>query len=85
MLSPDINEIIKQDIETLRKCPNGLECTKCPEDICVKVISVANFPSEHGSFKIIGFVNNKDSKDHIIVLKGEIGDGENMLTRIHSA
>jgi 3,4-dihydroxy 2-butanone 4-phosphate synthase/GTP cyclohydrolase II len=30
-------------------------------------------------------VNNKDDKDHIIVLKGEVGDGRGILTRVHSA
>lgn len=82
---PDIDEIIEQDIESLRKCPNKMKCESCPENICVKVVSVSNFPSEYGNFKIIGFVNNKDQKDHIIVLKGEIGKGEDILTRIHSA
>ena len=82
---PTIDEIIAQDMESMRRCPHGLECTTCPEKVCVKIASVAAFPSELGTFRIIGFVNNKDGKDHIVVLKGEIGDGENMLTRIHSA
>ncbi len=82
---PKIEEIIAQDMEGMRKCPHGLECSTCPELVCVKIVTVADFPSEMGNFKIIGFVNNKDGKDHIIVLKGDIGDGENILTRIHSA
>ena len=48
-------------------------------------MSVADFPSEYGHFRIIGVVNNRDRKDHTIVLRGDIGDGENVLTRIHSA
>ena len=75
----------EQDIESLRDCPNDLDCDGCPEDACVKVVSVADFPSEYGHFSIIGFVNNKDAKDHTIVLKGDIGDGEAILTRIHSS
>ncbi len=85
MQFPDIDEIISQDIESLRKCPNGLDCGECPEEICVRVVSAAEFPSEYGSFRIIAFVNNKESKDHTIVLKGEVGDGEAILTRIHSS
>lgn len=82
---PSIEEIISQDIEALRRCPAGRDCADCPQRLCVKMVSVADFPSELGRFRIIGFVNNKDGKDHIVVLKGEIGDGEEMLTRIHSA
>ena len=85
MLVPSIEEVIAQDIEKLRKCPGAADCAACAEEICVMVASVADFPSEYGRFKIIGFVNNKDGKDHIVVLKGEVGDGEAMLTRVHSA
>jgi GTP cyclohydrolase II len=49
------------------------------------MVSIADFPTESGHFRIIGFVNNKDGKDHIMVLKGEIGNGEDFLVRIHSA
>jgi GTP cyclohydrolase II len=85
MLIPTIEEVIAQDIESLRKCPGAANCAACEQDICVMIASVAEFPSEYGRFRIIGFVNNKDGKDHIVILKGEVGDGEAMLTRVHSA
>ena len=85
MKTPTFEEIIRQDIESLRTCPNDLDCMTCPDDTCVKIVSVAEFPSEHGRFRIIGFINNKDTKDHTIVLKGDVGDGEGILTRIHSS
>ena len=85
MEKPAIEEIIAQDIESLRKCPRRLDCASCELDTCVKVVSVAEFPTAYGKFKIIGFVNNKDRKDHIVILKGEIGDGKGVLTRVHSA
>jgi GTP cyclohydrolase II len=85
MKAPEIEEIIAQDIDALRKCPDGVACAACTRDVCVMIASVADFPSELGHFKIIGFVNNKDGKDHVVILKGEIGDGAGVLTRIHSA
>jgi len=85
VLIPSVEEVIAQDISSLRLCPAGLACADCDEEICVKIVSVADFPSEFGHFRILGFVNNKDGKDHVVVLKGEIGDGEAMLTRVHSA
>jgi len=85
MKIPEIEEIIAQDMNDLRACPKGLKCAECAADVCVKLVSVAEFPSQYGTFRIIGFVNNKDGKDHIVILKGEVGDGRDVLTRIHSA
>ncbi len=79
---PDISEIIAQNLEELRACPLGMDCEKCAKDICVAVVSVADFPTKYGHFKIIGFVNNRDRKDHIVILKGDLGDGENLLARV---
>lgn len=80
-----IEQAIVNDLESLHQCPLGMDCERCAERLCVKVAAVADFPSRYGSFRIIGFVNNKDGKDHIVVLKGEVGDGENLLVRVHSA
>lgn len=82
---PTFEEIVAQDIDSIKNCEYRLECSDCPKDMCVAVVSVADFPSAYGTFKILGFVNSKDGKDHIIVMKGEVGDGEGMLTRIHSS
>ncbi len=85
MNAPTIEDILLQDLDQLKNCELGMDCADCPKDVCVTLVSVADFPSEFGSFRIIGFVNNIDGKDHLVVLKGDVGDGENMLTRIHSA
>lgn len=85
MIIPSVEQVIREDVEFLRHCPHADNCAACSEEVCVMVASVADFPTEYGHFTIIGFVNNKDGKDHIIILKGEIGDGEDMLLRIHSA
>lgn len=85
MTIPSVEEIIAQDLEFLRKCPKAIDCAACTEEACVMVASAADFPTRYGHFTIIGFVNNRDRKDHIVILKGEIGDGEDMLVRVHSA
>ena len=80
-----LESIIQRDVQTLRDCGPGVTCEGCSQGICVKLVAAADFPTDYGNFHILGFVNNKDGKDHTIVLKGEIGDGEVMLCRIHSA
>lgn len=85
MIIPSIEQVIRQDMRALRDCPGADNCAGCAEEVCVMVASVADFPSEYGHFSIVGFVNNKDGKDHVMIVKGEIGNGENLLLRIHSA
>ncbi|MBN1241085.1 MAG: GTP cyclohydrolase II [Spirochaetales bacterium] len=94
MQVPSIEEVLAQDLDELRRCPAGpaaddaaalAACAECEAEVCVKIVSVADFPSEFGHFRIVGFVNNKDAKDHIAIVKGELGDGEDVLVRVHSA
>jgi 3,4-dihydroxy 2-butanone 4-phosphate synthase / GTP cyclohydrolase II len=80
-----LERIIQSDVATLRECGPDVACEGCTKNLCVKLVAAADFPSDYGNFRILGFVNNKDGKDHTIVLKGEVGDGENILCRIHSA
>lgn len=80
-----LERIVATDRNYMKNCPPSLSCADCGETLCVKLVAVADFPSDYGHFRILGFVNNKDGKDHTIVLKGDIGDGEDLLCRIHSA
>jgi len=80
-----LEAIVQRDIRSLKNCAPSFACEGCAEKLCVKLVAAADFPTAYGSFRILGFVNNKDGKDHTIVLKGEVGDGENLLCRIHSA
>ncbi|WP_099157652.1 bifunctional 3,4-dihydroxy-2-butanone-4-phosphate synthase/GTP cyclohydrolase II [Virgibacillus ndiopensis] len=41
-------------------------------------------PTEFGTFKVIGYSNDLDDKEHIALVKGEIDPDKSMLTRIHS-
>lgn len=43
-----------------------------------------DLPTEHGNFKAFGYVNNITGEHHVALVKGEIGDGENILCRVHS-
>ena len=44
----------------------------------------AKLPSEFGEFDIYGYVNDITGEHHVALVKGEIGDGENVLCRVHS-
>jgi len=41
-------------------------------------------PTDFGDFKMIGYTNEIDGKEHIAIVKGIVDDGEPVLVRIHS-
>jgi GTP cyclohydrolase II len=52
--------------------------------ICVRVEAVANLPTRFGSFKIVAFYNNRDHKEHIALVHGDVLGAEAVVTRLHS-
>jgi 3,4-dihydroxy 2-butanone 4-phosphate synthase / GTP cyclohydrolase II len=50
----------------------------------VKRAAHAQLPTEHGDFEIYCYNNLVDDMTHVALVRGEIGDGENVLVRVHS-
>jgi 3,4-dihydroxy 2-butanone 4-phosphate synthase/GTP cyclohydrolase II len=47
-------------------------------------VAEARLPTEHGTWRIVGYRNDVDRQEHVALVHGEIGDGEDTLVRIHS-
>jgi len=47
-------------------------------------VATAELPTAEGSFNVVGYRNILDNSDHVALVMGEIGDGENVLVRVHS-
>jgi 3,4-dihydroxy 2-butanone 4-phosphate synthase / GTP cyclohydrolase II len=47
-------------------------------------VASAALPTEHGDFRVIAFESAIDRETHVALVKGEIGDGENVMVRVHS-
>ena len=47
-------------------------------------VAEARLPTEHGTWRIIGYRNDVDEHEHVALVFGDIGDGENALVRMHS-
>ena len=47
-------------------------------------VASAALPTEHGDFRVIAFESVIDRETHVALVKGEIGDGQNVLVRVHS-
>lgn len=50
----------------------------------VKEIAVANLPTKFGKFKAHAYIDTVTGEHHIALVKGEIGDGMDVLCRVHS-
>jgi GTP cyclohydrolase II len=61
------------------------ECEGVGKDkVCVRIEAIAELPSRFGDFHIVAFWNNRDEKEHVAIIKGEILGAENVPVRLHS-
>ena len=56
---------------------------KCHEKLVDRVADV-KMPTKYGEFHAAGFVNRLNGEHHVALIKGEIGDGKDILCRVHS-
>jgi GTP cyclohydrolase II len=54
------------------------------ERLCVRAVGVAELPSRFGDFHIVAFWNNRDAKEHVAVVRGDVVGATAVPTRIHS-
>ncbi len=52
--------------------------------VCVRIIGVARLPTRFGLFRIVGFWNNRDGKEHVAMIHGDVRGKEHVPTRVHS-
>ena len=83
MRTPELSQLAKefgikfvtiQDLQNYRKCHEKL----------VDRVTTVKMPTKYGEFIACGFVNRLNGEHHIALIKGEIGDGKNVLCRVHS-
>ena len=63
-----------KDLQNYRKCHDQL----------VDEVAVTRMPTKYGDFVAHGFVNRLNGEHHVALVKGDLGDGENVLCRVHS-
>ncbi|MCW2614332.1 MAG: 3,4-dihydroxy-2-butanone 4-phosphate synthase [Frankiales bacterium] len=50
----------------------------------VERVAEARIPTAHGEFRAVGYRSVLDDTDHIALVKGDLGDGTDVLVRVHS-
>ncbi len=53
-------------------------------DALVESVAVTKMPTRYGEFKAHGYINKLNGEHHVALVKGEIGDGRDILCRVHS-
>ena len=71
------NLLLEQDPE--HNCP-GLG----RDNICVRLVAMAELPTRFGDFHIIAFENNRDGKEHVAITKGDVIGASDVPVRLHS-
>ena len=83
MRTPELIELAKEhdfkfitikDLQNYRKRHEKL----------VECEAVVNMPTKYGDFKAYGYINKLNGEHHVALVKGEIGDGRNLLCRVNS-
>ncbi len=83
MRTPELYELAKQwdmkfitikDLQTYRKYHDKL----------VDLVTSVSMPTKYGEFRAYGFVNRLNGEHHVALVKGDIGDGRDVLCRVHS-
>ena len=70
----DLTMITIQDLQNYRKCHETLVDRK----------AAVKMPTRYGDFMAYGFVNRLNGEHHVALVKGGIGDGQDVLCRVHS-
>lgn len=55
-----------------------------PDKVCVKIAAIAEMPSRFGDFHIVAFYNNRDFKEHVAIVRGDVTHAEDVPVRVHS-
>jgi 3,4-dihydroxy 2-butanone 4-phosphate synthase/GTP cyclohydrolase II len=63
-----------KDLQDYRKC----------HDTLVDREATAKMPTRYGEFMAYGYVNRLNGEHHVALVKGDIGDGRDVLCRVHS-
>lgn len=53
-------------------------------DKLIEQMAATNMPTKYGQFTAYGYINQLNGEHHVALVKGDIGDGEDILCRVHS-
>ena len=83
MRTPELLELAERFGLTFITIKDLQEYRKCHEKLVDREAAV-HMPTKYGDFTAYGYVNRLNGEHHVALVKGDIGDGEDVLCRVHS-
>ena len=83
MRTPELIELAKKWKMTFVTI-KSLQNYRKTKDVLVECVATADMPTKYGHFTAFCYINKLSGDHHVALVKGEIGDGKNLLCRVHS-
>lgn len=83
MRQPELIEMAKKYNLTFITIKSLQEYRKV-HDKLVEQVAAVKMPTKYGDFRAYGYINKLNGEHHVALVKGDIGDGEDVLCRVHS-
>ena len=83
MRTPELIELA-QEFDLTFISIKALQEYRKQHDQLVERVAVTNMPTKYGNFKAYAYVNKLNGEHHVALVKGDLGDGETVLCRVHS-
>ena len=83
MRTPELIELAKKWGLTFITIKD-LQAYRKRHEVLVERVTVTKMPTKYGDFTAYGYVNKVNGQHHVALVKGDIGDGQDILCRVHS-
>jgi 3,4-dihydroxy 2-butanone 4-phosphate synthase / GTP cyclohydrolase II len=80
---PELRVFARENALTLISIEDLIAYRRRTEQL-VERVAEARIPTRYGEFRAVGYRDVVDGTEHIALIRGEIGDGEDVLVRVHS-
>ena len=83
MRAPELQEMAKKwDLKFVTI--KDLQAFRKRHEVLVEQVTTTKLPTRYGEFQAYGYVSKVTGEHHIALVKGDIGDGQDLLCRVHS-
>jgi 3,4-dihydroxy 2-butanone 4-phosphate synthase/GTP cyclohydrolase II len=80
---PDLQQFAREHDLLIGTIADLIAYRRHQEKLVERVVE-ARIPTEHGTFSAVGYRSLIDDRQHIALVMGDLGEGESVLTRVHS-
>lgn len=81
---PELERFAKEHDLLLGTIADLIAYRRTREEQPFRKLIEAPVPTKYGEFRAIGYRSEVDSREHVAFVMGDLGDGEEVLTRVHS-